>query len=113
MLWTKISTLIKKMLNPSELSWSEWLEFNSDQVKNVSNKPGVFRMHASMKMYYIGSSDDIKTALTEKLSDECISKAKRFCYADCERHEKISDMLLEDFKHKHNGELPKCMKNSL
>ena len=109
MRWTKNSTLIKKMLNLSELIWSEWLEFNSEQVKNASNKPGVFRMHASMKMYYIGSSDDIKTALTEKLSDECTSKAKRFCYADCERHKKISDMLLEDFKHRHNGEFPKCM----
>ena len=37
--------------------WSEWLDFNQYNIASATpDKPGVFKVHASMKILYIGSS---------------------------------------------------------
>ena len=60
--------------------WSEWLDFNHSNITTTAtlDKPGVFKVHASMKILYIGSSINLKQSLLESLSDPCINKAKRF-----------------------------------
>ena len=53
--------------------WSEWLDFNQfDITAATPDKQGVFKVHASMKILYIGSSTNLRESLLESLSDPCI-----------------------------------------
>ena len=91
------------------MSWSEWLEFNKENVSKVPQTSGVFRMHTAMKMMYIGNSENLQKRLDEALVAPCTYDAKRFCYMETNEHEKIRDDLLDDYKQRHDGKLPKCM----
>jgi hypothetical protein len=91
------------------MSWSEWLEFNKENVSKVPQTSGVFRMHTAMKMMYIGNAQNLQKRLDEALSAPCTSDAKRFCFMETSEHEKIKDDLLDDYKQRHEGKLPKCM----
>jgi excinuclease UvrABC nuclease subunit len=91
------------------MSWSDWLEFNSENVSKVPQRAGVFRMHTAMKMMYIGNAENLQKRLDEALAAPCTSDAKRFCYMETNEHEKIKDDLLNDYKQRHDGKLPKCM----
>jgi hypothetical protein len=63
-----------------------------------------------MKILYIGNStQNIKKSLIDCLSDPCISKAKRFSYAQTESSDKVKEQLLNEYRSKHNGKLPECM----
>jgi hypothetical protein len=67
-------------------------------------------MHASMKIFYIGSStQNIRQALLDCLSDPCISKASRFSYALTDSADKLKEQLLNEYRSKQNGEIPICM----
>ena len=37
------------------LTWSEWLDFDKTTIETVPESPGLYKMHASMKILYIGS----------------------------------------------------------
>jgi hypothetical protein len=83
--------------------WSEWLDFNQSNTttSNIPEKPGVFKVHASMKILYIGSSStNLRQSVLESLSDPCIGKARRFSYLVTEKAEhyfinsRCSDYLL-------------------
>ncbi len=91
--------------------WSEWLDFNHSIITTTAtlDSPGVFKVHASMKILYIGSSINLKQSLLESLSDPCISNAKRFSYLITENAEHVKDQLLKEYRESHGGSLPTCM----
>lgn len=88
--------------------WSSWLDFDRKTVEDVPKSAGAYVMHASMKVLYIGSSDDINGALLERLTDDCCSKAKRFKYMLVTAHQAVRASMLEEFASKHQGQLPPC-----
>jgi hypothetical protein len=94
-----------------ELNWSEWLDFDKSTVENMPEEDGVYKMHASMKILYIGgNTQNIRQSLLDCLSDPCISKATRFSYALTDSADKVKEQLLNEYRSKHNGKLPTCMK---
>jgi len=96
-------------LSKNELSWSEWFSFDKNNISNVPSKPGVFRMHAAMKILYIGNSDDLQKKLLETLTLPCTREASRFCYIVTTSHEKLKENVMKSYLEKHDGKLPKCM----
>ena len=97
------------MSNETGEQWSEWLDFNQDVAKSDPEAPGVFVMHAAMKILFIGGAQNLRTALQESLATPCLEKAKRFRYMITDSQEKIKEQLIQDYTKKHNGKLPECM----
>ena len=96
--------------NIDTLNWSSWLDFNKDTIYNIPEAEGVYKMHASMKILYIGSSYNIRQSLLDLLSNSCISnKNTRFSYATTQSSEKTKEYFLNEYRNKHNGKLPLCM----
>jgi hypothetical protein len=92
------------------LNWSEWLDFNKSTIESIPEKPGIYKMHASMKMLYIGSnSQNIRQSLLGFLSDPCINKATRFSYAMSDSPDIVKEQLINEYRSKHNAKLPSCM----
>jgi hypothetical protein len=91
------------------LDWSPWLDFERDTIANIAESNGVYKIHAGMKILFIGSSQNLRESMLGCLSDPCISKAKRFSYALIESADKVKDQLLNEYRNKHNGRLPTCM----
>jgi excinuclease UvrABC nuclease subunit len=91
--------------------WSQWLDFDRQNIEAVPESPGVFVMHASMKVLYIGASANIRQGLIERLSNECSSKAKRFRYMLAQSPEDVKASLLQDYSEKHQGKMPLCNDN--
>jgi excinuclease UvrABC nuclease subunit len=92
------------------LNWSEWLDFDKSTIETIPEASGVYKMHTSMKIFYIGSSaQNIRQSLLSCLLDPCISKATRFSYALTESVDKVKKQLLNEYRNKHNGKLPVCM----
>ena len=97
--------------NIETLNWSSWLDFDKDSINNIPESEGVYKMHASMKILYIGSSHNLRQSLLESLSNSCLKKATRFSYALTESSNKIKEFLLDEYRNKHNGKLPICMQS--
>jgi excinuclease UvrABC nuclease subunit len=91
--------------------WSQWFDFDRQNIDAVPESPGVFVMHASMKVLYIGGSANIRLGLLERLSNECSSKAKRFRYMLTQSPEDVRANLLKEFSEKHQGKMPLCNDN--
>jgi hypothetical protein len=91
------------------LDWSPWLDFDIDNIANIAESEGVYKIHAGMKILFIGSSQNLRESLLGCLSDPCISKAKRFSYAIIESADKVKEQLLNEYRSKHDGKLPSCM----
>jgi hypothetical protein len=91
--------------------WSEWLDFDQSTISTaaIPNKSGVFKVHASMKVLYIGSSMNLRQSLLESLLDPCIGKARRFSYLLTDKAELVKDQLLKEYRESHGGNLPACM----
>ena len=91
--------------------WSDWLDFGDHDIvsSTVPDQAGVFKVHASMKILYIGSSTNVKQSLLECMSDPWVGKAKRFSYLITKDHEEIKDQMLKAFRESHGGKLPSCM----
>ena len=99
--------------NIETLNWSDWLDFNKDTIDNIPEDEGVYKMHASMKILHIGSSYNLKQSLLESLSNSCISnKPTRFSFVTTQSSEKIKEVLLNEYRNKHDGKLPICMESS-
>jgi len=94
-----------------EEAWSEWLDFDESNITRaaVPDKPGVFKVHASMKILYIGSTMDLRQSLLESLSDPCVGKARRYSYLVTEKAEQVKDQLLKEYRESHGGNMPACM----
>jgi len=97
------------MSNETGEQWSEWLDFNQDIVKSVPESSGVFVMHTSMRILFIGNAQNLRVSLLESLTTPCLEKAKRFRYMVTDSQEKIKEQLIQDYIKKHNGKLPECM----
>ena len=97
--------------NIETLNWSSWLDFDKDSINNIPESEGVYKMHASMKILYIGSSHNLRQSLLESLSNYCLKKATRFSYALTESSNKIREFLLDEYRNKHNGKMPVCMES--
>jgi len=70
-------------------SWSQWLDFDKSIVSSIPECAGVFGMHASMKILFIGSTQNLRNSLLEALSTPCIDKAKRFRYMITESPDEV------------------------
>jgi len=94
--------------------WSEWLDFNLSNITAavVADKPGVFKVHANMKILYIGSGTNLQQSLKDSLSDPCISKARRFSFLVTDNTEQIKDQIVREYLDSHGGKLPSCMENN-
>jgi hypothetical protein len=88
--------------------WSQWLDFDRPNVDAVPESSGVCVMHASMKILYIGGSNNIRQELMGKLSDPCTSKAKRFRYIATPDFESVREQQVKEYTSKH-GKMPPCM----
>jgi excinuclease UvrABC nuclease subunit len=93
------------------LDWSQWLDFDKSDIANVPESEGVYKIHAAMKILFIGNSKNIRESLFGCFSDSCRSKARRFSYALIESSDKLKDELLKEYQSKHNGKLPECMES--
>ena len=93
-------------------SWSQWLDFDEPNVKVIPESVGVFSMHASMKILFIGASQNLRGSLLESLSTPCRDKAKRFRYMITESPDKVKEQLIAEYVAKHDGKLPLCIEGS-
>jgi hypothetical protein len=91
------------------LDWSPWLDLDRDNTSDIAESEGVFKMHAGMKILFIGGSKNVREALLECLSNPCTGKAKRFSYAITRSSDEIKEQLLHEYRSNHGGRLPSCM----
>ena len=91
------------------LECSSWLDFNRTNIDEVPQLGGVYKLHANMKILFIGSSKNLKQSLIQDLTNPCINKSARFSYAITETAYKIVENLLDEYRSKHDGKLPLCM----
>jgi hypothetical protein len=91
------------------LEWSSWLDFDRTNCAKIPESEGVYKLHASMRILFIGSGQNLRQSLLEGLLNPCISKGTRFSYAITEAADKIRENLLNEYRNKHNGKLPLCM----
>ena len=97
--------------NIDTLNWSSWLNFDKETIFETPESEGVYKMHASMKILFIGSSTNLRKSLLDSLSNSCLNKATRFTYAVTQSSDKIKVILLNEYSSKHNGKLPICMES--
>lgn len=91
------------------LQWSSWLNFDKSTITEIPESEGIYKMHASMKILFIGNSHNLRKSLLESLSDSCLNKATRFSYTITQSSDKIQELLLNEYRMKHGGQLPLCM----
>ena len=97
--------------NIDTLNWSSWLNFDKETIIDTPESEGVYKMHASMKILFIGNSSNLRKSLLDSLSNSCLNKATRFTYAVTKSSDKIKVILLNEYGSKHNGKLPICMES--
>ena len=91
------------------LDWSEWLDFDRNNIANIAEAEGVYKIHAGMKILFIGAGQNLRESMLGCLSDPCLTKAKRFSYAIIESADRVKEQLLDEYRNKHKGKLPTCM----
>jgi len=92
----------------NENKWSEWLDFNIETISKIPQTSGVYMMHLSMKILFIGGSENMKTSIQHN-THPCVSRATRIRYMETLYFEKITDELIKDYQRRHEGKLPLCM----
>jgi hypothetical protein len=92
-----------------QLEWSSWLDFNSNSIDKVPESEGVYKLHANMKILFIGNSKNLKRSLIQDLPNPCFNNNARFSYAITETADKVILTLLDEYRNKHDGKLPLCM----
>jgi len=98
-------------LHSQDITWSDWLNFDKENIGKVPSTPGIFRMHEAMKILIIGNANNLQKRLFEALEDTCTSIASRFCYFETAQHEQLKNELIKEYTEKHDGKLPKCMQD--
>jgi len=91
--------------------WSQWLDFDRTSIEMAPESPGVCVLHASMKILFIGGSQNMRQELLSRLSDPCTSKAKRFRYIVTPEFEALGEQQVKEYVSKH-GKLPPCMEQN-
>ena len=92
--------------------WSDWLDYSEEQISKTPQEPGVYMMHAAMKILYIGNATNLRQTILESLNDNCTKDAKRFRYSAISNHDETKMQLLKEYQEKHDGKLPRCMESS-
>jgi hypothetical protein len=92
-----------------EITWSDWLDFNEDEIKKTPQSAGIFMAHAAMKILIIEGTTNLRQSLLDITKKPCTSDAKRFRYFVTDAYDELKTKLLNDYKQKHDGKLPKCM----
>ena len=82
------------------LDWSAWLDFDRDNVTNIAESEGVYKIHAGMKILFIGSGSNLRESILGCLSNPCLSNARRFSYAITESADKVKEQLLMEYRNK-------------
>lgn len=95
----------------NENAWSDWLNFNEETISKIPQCAGVYMMHASMKILFIGGSENIKIDIQDKNRDSCIIKSTRIRYMQTTSYEQTTYDLIRDYQDRHDGKLPQCMQN--
>ena len=91
------------------LEWSSWIDFNRTSIDEVPQSEGVYKLHANMRILFIGSTKNLRQSLIQDLTNPCINNSARFSYANTETADKIAENLLDEYRNKHEGKLPLCM----
>lgn len=99
-------------MTTQDVTWSEWLNFDKENISSTPVKPGVFRMHVAMKILYIGNTENLQKSLDEALEVQCTAEASRYCYFETSNHEQLKNELIQEYLEKHDGKLPKCMEKN-
>jgi len=94
----------------TESEWSEWFDFNQELISKIPQISGVYMMHKNMKILFIGGSKNIKKSIEEDKLKECVSRASRFRYKKDGDYDKSKKELVINYKKRHEGEYPECMK---
>lgn len=105
----RLIQLVNSRDDIQSLDWSSWSDFNSNSIDKVPESEGVYKLHASMKILFIGNSKNIKQSLIRDLTNPCFNNNARFSYAITETADKVRVNLLDEYRNKHNGKLPLCM----
>ena len=105
----RVIQLVNSRDDIQSLDWSSWSDFNSNSIDKVPESEGVYKLHASMKILFIGNSKNIKQSLIRDLTNPCFNNNARFSYAITETADKVRLNLLDEYRNKHNGKLPLCM----
>ena len=96
-------------MSSNDIVWSEWLNFDKDTIEKIPESPGVFRMHAAMKILLIENAENLQKRLLETLNQPCTCEASRFCYYESPDHENLKSQLVKEYVAKHEGKMPRCM----
>ena len=104
----------EEIRNPKLEEWSEWLDFNRETITSiVPQESGLFKVHASMKILHIGTAQNLRTTLLDFTLDPCVGKGQRFSFMiNRGSLENLKRNLLIEYKLRHNGMLPDCMKGA-
>ena len=62
------------MIEMPENKWSNCRDKNQEQFSKIPEKPGVYMMHASMKILFIGGSQNMKKSTVEALEKNVLQK---------------------------------------
>ena len=92
-----------------ENMWSDWEDCNEDTISDIPQMSGVYMMHTSMKVLCIIGSENIKASIKEQLLHPCITGNTRLRYIETTSYEEIADNLIQEYKNRHDGEMPSCM----
>jgi hypothetical protein len=104
------SKLTLEMLD-NKNNWSEWLDFNEETIEKIPQTEGVYMMHASMKILFIGGSSNIKSSIKHN-TNPCLLRATRIRYMQTSAYEKMTDDLIKDYQNRHEGKNPQCMEEN-
>ena len=45
------------------LDWSPWLDFHIDNIDNIAESEGVYKIHAGMKILFIGGGQNLRESM--------------------------------------------------
>ena len=97
------------MIEMLENKWSDWRDNNQKVLSEIPEKPGVYMMHADIKILFIGGSQNMKKSINEALEKKCVSKATRIRFREEGNFDEIKNKLITDYKKRHEGNIPQCM----
>ena len=97
------------MIEMPENKWSNWRDKNQELFSKIPEKPGVYMMHASMKILFIGGSQNMKKSITETLEKKWVTKATRIRFREENDFDEIKNKLIVEYKKRHEGNIPQCM----
>jgi hypothetical protein len=104
-----------KISKPTMEEWSKWFDFNPETISSVvPEDSGLFKVHAGMKILYIGIAQNLRTTLLDSILNPCIGKGQRFSYVvNHGSLENLKTEFLKDYALRHNGSLPSCMEDMM